>query len=386
MVPLLDRLIWMEIASSFGLAWGILAVLFVMNHLLYTARLAIERGIPVETAAILLLDKLPSLMVHTVPAGVLLGTMMGLSRLADRNEIMALRVCGVSLYRLAVPVVLAGTAATVGALVFAETVGSAGEQRYHKTLAAILRQTLPLQHDGRSFFTLPTSGGTTFHYSQQASPSQTLRGVTTVIFAPGAPLKLIQAGTARYDPSGRWMFSHGHVYVMEPDHPLVAGFDALTVHTPVAQIADVPMSPDEISLRELAATARSLERRRMDPWPYIEELHFRLAEEASSIAFALVAVPLSVTRSNARPMASLGLAIVVLIVYYLLNIPARLACDTRILTPLVAAWLPNIILVGAMAMLPFRIHLGHRAATGAGSRYVNRSERGHEVQESPVVG
>src|SRR5262249_36803457 len=51
---------------------------------------------------------LPSLIGLSLPMAVLLGTLLGIGRLSGDHEVVAARACGVSLLRLALPIILVG--------------------------------------------------------------------------------------------------------------------------------------------------------------------------------------------------------------------------------------------------------------------------------------
>ena len=65
---------------------------------------------------------------------------------------------------------------------------------------------------------------------------------------------------------------------------------------------------------------------------------------ASSVVFALVAIPLSLRPHRSGPSIGMGLSILVLFAYYAIAIPAQLAAEGRVIAPVLGAWLPNAVI------------------------------------------
>lgn len=70
--------------------------------------LFLDKGIPLPVVSEVLLLSLGHIFALTIPMAVLVGTLMAIGHLAGDNEITALKANGVSLYRIAAPLVLLG--------------------------------------------------------------------------------------------------------------------------------------------------------------------------------------------------------------------------------------------------------------------------------------
>jgi len=351
---LLDRLLWSEIGSSFGFSLGLFSVLLVMNHLFYLARLVIGQGIAVQTALILMVYKIPYFVAFSVPMGVLLATVLGIGRLTDHNEIAALRVAGIRLYRIAVPVVLAGALATVGALIFSEGVVSLSDDQYRVVFNEVMSHGPDLRPVENVFFQAPTTGGNALYSAHQYDPrTRTLLGVTVVYLNAGQPLEIIEAQNATYRRGVEWTFHRGSVYAFQNGSVVTTAFDTLAVTVPRSpqEFTVAPQQPSDMSMRELARQVVTLHREGADARAFVGELNSRFATAASCIVFALVALPLSLRPHRSGPSMGLGLSILVLMAYYVIAIPAQLASDGRLLSPVLAAWLPDAVVCAGGAIL-----------------------------------
>ena len=356
-LSLLDRLLTTEVGVSFGFGLAFFSTLLAMNHAFSIARLAVSQGMPFRIVLQLFIYKVPYVVALSAPMAVLLATVLGIGRLTDHHEIAALRVCGMSLYRIATPVVLLGVLAAVGVLVFIEGVVNAANEQYRSVYNAFVTKAPELQPVENVFFQGPSPDGEAQYYARRYNPrTHTLEDVTVIYLRGGQALRVIQAGEATYRQGGAWGFHNGTMYVIEPGRIVTTRFEEMTLNVPrTPQDLTLPPKPAaDMSLPELFREASAARRRGADPRSFLSELHTRIAFSASSVIFALVGVPLSLRPHRSGPGVGMGLSILVLFAYYMLLIPFQLASEGRILPPGLAAWLPDGILGGLGGVLLVR--------------------------------
>jgi len=349
----MDRMLTEEIGVSFGFGVGFFTTLLVMNHIFYLARLAIGQGMPFDIAMQLFGLRVPYIVAFTAPMGVLLATVLGIGRLTDHHEISALRVCGISLYRVAVPVVLLGVVAAAGTLVFGEGIVSIANERYRLVLNDFLTRAPELQPVENVYFQGPSAEGTALYYARRYNPrTRTLEGVSVIYLVSGQPLRIIQAEEANYRRGGAWTFQRGDAYAFSEGKVLATKFTAMDVNLPRSpeELTLPAKQPSDMSLRELSAQVVDARRRGADPRTFVSEFQNRLAGAASSIVFALIGFPLSLRPHRSGPSIGMGLSILVLCLYYAIVIPAQLASEGKVMPPTPAAWLPNLV-VGALGVI-----------------------------------
>jgi lipopolysaccharide export system permease protein len=355
MPSLLDRLVWEEVEASFGFALGFFTILLVMNTLFSLVRQVIAEGLAIGTALLLMLYKIPDIIAFCVPFGVLLATVLGISRLGDHNEITALRVSGVSLYRIAAPVIAGGALAALATLVFSEGVVSLSDHQYRVVAADAASHGPVLRPIQNIFFQapVPPHGSALYHADSYDPRSRTLSGMTIVYLAAGQPVELIVADSARYTRGEEWAFHEGHTYLFSQGNVVATRFAALDVRVPRSplEFSLPPLAPLEMNLRELAREITSLRLQGADPRRYVFALQAKVAAAVSCIIFALIAFPLSLRPHRSGPGMGIGLSFIVLVAYFLIYIPAQTVSEGPLLSPVLAAWLPNLVVGCAGAVL-----------------------------------
>jgi lipopolysaccharide export system permease protein len=356
-MTLLDRLLVLEVSASFAAALGLFSALLVMNHLFYLARLIIGQGIAVRIALVLMAYKIPYFVAFSAPMGALLATVWGMGRLADHNELSALRASGVSLLRIAAPLVTAGLVVAAGTLVFAEGVVSLSEDQYRAVMSDVVTRGPELHPVENVFFQAPIPQGNALYSAHSYDPrSRTLQAVTVVYMTPRQPVQVIQAERAAYLQGTQWTFQNGHVYVLSEGELVSTKFDTLRVTVPRSpqDFTIPPKQPQDMSLRELAGEAARYRANGGDAGPFVGELNTKVATALSAVAFVVLAIPLSLRPHRSGPSMGFGMSILILVAYYLIAIPAQLASDGHVLSPVLAAWLPDAVVGAAGAVLLFR--------------------------------
>src|SRR6185295_105196 len=111
-VRIIDRYIWKELIAPFFLGMIIGTFLLLIDRIFDMMDLIINKGVPVHLVTLLFLYLLPSILVLTIPIGVLFAILVAFGRLSSDMEIVALKACGVSPLRLLWPVLAFGLAIT----------------------------------------------------------------------------------------------------------------------------------------------------------------------------------------------------------------------------------------------------------------------------------
>lgn len=110
---LLTRTVALEIVSSAFLGTVLFTFVLFLQRVSRLFEQLVRGSAPPETVASLFALLLPPALTFTIPVGVLVGTLMTLSRMSGDTEITAIRAGGVSSRRLLMPVLSIGLMATL---------------------------------------------------------------------------------------------------------------------------------------------------------------------------------------------------------------------------------------------------------------------------------
>lgn len=108
-ISVMDRYILGELVPPFLFGVGAFSSLGVaVGTVFQLVRELADNDITLAIALKVFGLQLPYYISLSLPMSMLLATLLGYSRLASDNEITALRSCGIGLYRLVIPAILAG--------------------------------------------------------------------------------------------------------------------------------------------------------------------------------------------------------------------------------------------------------------------------------------
>ena len=103
---IIDRYVAREVLMPFAVDVGLLTFALVTGKLLKLMDMVVNHGVSLGEVMSIIGFIMPAFLELTFPMAVLLGVLMGFGRMSSDQEMTAARACGVSLYRLAVPVMM----------------------------------------------------------------------------------------------------------------------------------------------------------------------------------------------------------------------------------------------------------------------------------------
>ncbi len=354
----IDRYLLREILGPFGLGLLVYTLILLVQQFFDFAEMIIRRGLPAATVGKLLLYSMPSIVVLTLPMALLLGVLLGVGRMASDSELVVLRACGVSLYRLLRPVLLFSLALGLLNTFLMFHVLPRGNTTLSRMLVDIATQTLGSQFEPRVFynefqgkvlyvFDAPPRGGDWDGvFLADAVPGGD--EPTNVVVARHGGLELADQGEQvilRLDDAIQHTYDFNR-----PDHYQTRRYDKLrqVIQDRFASGEREKLlshrDPRSLDYSELEALAR-------DPDRPVEQRRLARVNQQKmfSIPFAcvvlgLLALPLAFNNRRGSKSSGFALSIGIVVVYHVMITQGEEAARVGSLSPVVAMWLPNLVL------------------------------------------
>lgn len=347
-ILLVDRYVVRQILPPFFLGVGAFVVILVGDILYTLAEFLATKRVGFEVLLRLLAYKLPAIAVVTFPVATLIGTLLGLGRLANDRELQAMRLLGMSLLRVFTPVLVFGLFISCLTFMTNEYVAPwANHQGNDLLRRAAFGERFPAIRE-QVFFRGP---GNRFYYIGAADDSRrVLRDV--MIYEAASPLpKLITARYARWDLKV-WNLADG--VMREFDDEGFTRYEAKFAEMKILVGIDGgtflagQKTPEEMTAGELRQYLRLFGSNDAGA-RFAVEYYRKFAIPVASAIFALVAAPLSVRAAGGR-FPGVGVSIALLFAYYVIMSVGKALGATGVLAPALAAWLPNLAF-GLMGLL-----------------------------------
>ena len=367
-ISILDRYIATEFIAPFIFGAGLFSSVGVtIGSAFELMRMAVDLGLPILLVFQVLALSLPQFISYAFPAAVLLAALLSYGRLSSDSELTALRSCGISTYRLLLPILLMGCLVTALTFAFNESiVPAANFQSDHLLDTALNRETPSFreknilykqygkqkQPDGKTKRVLER-----LFYAERFDGEQ-MKGLTILDRSYGRLTTIVTSESGQWNPiNNEWDLFNGTSYIISPDgsYRNIVYFEHQQLQLPRAplDIANSTRSSDEMNIIQ-SFKRLELERQSED----VEEIrkiqiriHQKLAIPCACVIFGLVGGTLGSTFRQASKSTGFGLSVLMIFIYYFLLSFGDALGLVGYISPLLAGWLPNLIGLGIEGLL-----------------------------------
>lgn len=367
----MDRYIAAELLMPFLFGVGAFSSIGVsVGPVFELVRKVVESGLAIDIALNVFLLKLPAFVVLAFPMSTLLTALMTYSRLSSDSELVALRSCGVSIYRLVLPAVILSFVVTGITFLFNERVVPTANYQANQILNQALKDEEPSFQEQNIFYPeyqrVEESDGdkvkilTRLFYADQFD-GERMKGLTIVDRSQQGLNQIVVADSAAWNPNqNTWDFFNGTIYLVAPDgtYRNILQFEHQQLQLPRTPL-DVAAKGREYDEMSIADARERLENIRFsDDEKKIRKLMVRIQEKIAfpfvCVIFGLLGATLGTKSQRTGRATSFGISLVVIFSYYLIRVVSGALGLSGVLSPWLSAWLPIIFGIGAGGLILVR--------------------------------
>jgi LPS export ABC transporter permease LptF/LPS export ABC transporter permease LptG len=401
----LTRYLLSELGTATFAGIAVWTLILMMNDFFFIARLAIQKDLGIGTMLQMLVLEIPSFLVLAIPIGTLLGSLIAVGRLSSDGEIVALQSSGLGPFDLARPMAVHGTLALCGALAIYVFLQPWASYELRGMKGRILTaRNVSSEIKPRVFFdALPPY---VLFVDEIPPGTQGLLERTILYQAPEAGRtgseQLILAKHATIGPAAdrearlRLVFKDGVVHSFrsgDPDSYRSFQFDSFAPG-PIALPAWMQASdqrPDKVvsdmTPKELWREFHRAQEDAASPLrgyrlrSAAAEAHRRLALPFASLVFALLALPLGVSRVRSGKGAGFALSLGIVLAYWMVfTVGLEQAREGRVPVA-IGVWSANVLVL--LWVIVAYLLMRSPART---PRWANLLERGSAALTASVAG
>ncbi len=357
---ILTRYILREVTSHAVIGAAIFTFVLFTRDLGRILELVVRASAPLPSVAEIFFYTVPMALTYTIPMSVLVGILIGLSRLAADSEITAMRATGMGVWNflriLSIFVVAAWVLALVNGIYVAP-----------KSQAALARLEDQLKGSQVSFEVQPRvfyegfpkyvlyvqdvhsaqgaalwKGVFLADVSNASNPVITLarQGIVVSEGQERLHLHLIDGSTHETDPN-------------QPDHYQISTFQQTDI--PIDLPSAGNRNDEPVPLGVMNTWALRDQAKRVDPilarW-YRIEFYRRFALPTACLVLALVGIPLGLSSKKSGKSGGFVLTILLVFVYYVISLVGVSLARQGHVSPWFGAWLANLVfLAGGVFLL-----------------------------------
>jgi LPS export ABC transporter permease LptG/LPS export ABC transporter permease LptF len=352
---LLPQVVDTYVLASFLFYFVLLLVSFVlMTHVFTFFELLsdiIKNRTPMARVLSYHLFLTPRLIYDLTPSAVLAAVLVAFGVLSKHNEVTAFKACGISVYRLAIPV-LAASSFLSGSLFAFDHYWVPEADRRQDALRAEIKGKPPqtyLRPDRKWIYGLHDR---VYYYKYFDQAERVMAGVNVYEIDP-ARFRLkrhISAERARWEPNLKaWIFENGWSCDIDGNRP--TRFDVFTGRTrtfpeleeqPEYFVKEVKQSR-QMNFQELRSYIADLQQSGFDTVALQVQFHKKFSIPVFALIMAMVSIPFAFLAGNRGAMAGVGLSLTIYIAYWSIGQVFEQVGDLSQLPARVAAWAPDAI-------------------------------------------
>ena len=380
---LINRYILKEIAVPFCTILLVLTFVLLMGKILQLMDLMINKGIAFADIARLMILLMPSFLVFTIPISLLMAILIGLGRLSGDNEITVLKMSGVSLYQLSLPVACAALAAfimTATTSLFLVPFGNLASRNLlydmakQKASIGIREKVFIDDFQGILLYAERISVQGDFLEGVLISDNRMTREPSTIIarraYLISNPDTMVI--TLRLEDGSMHTVDAGLKNYRKMDFRF---YDVrLDLAASLSEKKEVDAkSGAEMTIAELVAKLRSLGIKDEALREMAIELNKKLTIPLSCLVFALIGVPIGIRAHRSVRSRGFAIGLALVLAYYLLRLGGEALVETGRLSPVIGTWTPNAVFAVAgiisfymaASEKPLSLHRRRSSAGGA---------------------
>ncbi len=347
-ITLLDKYLLKQVIEMFLMGVCVFtAIIFASDTFITLIKQISQFGLPFKVALMIIILNLPSIIVLTIPMGVLLATVMTLNKLSLASEITVMRACGIGLNRIAKPIFIFAIVMSLFGFFINETiVPITSKQSKDLALWALGQKNIP---NGKQNFVFKELGENAFLkriFYVGYCEDKTLHNITVLDTSKEGTIQVMQAREGKTSPEG-WLFEKGALYTVDSDGKILNTtlFDdfkmSLGIDMSKQMNKDIAKEMNFSKLLKYIATSDLDKKQRRI---VSVELFDKIALPITTIVFVLLGVPLAITPPRVRYNRGFLFSVLIIFVYYLVRALSISFGETGAIPTFLAAWMPNIIL------------------------------------------
>lgn len=362
---ILNRYLFLEMLPPFFINLAFFSFIFLMKQILDITDMIVNHKVGVGPVFLLLVYTMPFFLQYIIPMSIMMAVLMALLRMSGDNEIMALKAAGVSIYRLLTPVLIFSLSGTLITGYMTLVGVPLGAERFKTLLFDVATSNLNVSLKERTFNDNfkqimlyvnkidPQSGelhNVLIEDSRTSGVNNTVVARRGKLF--GEPKEMVYH-LRLYDGTINQMDMHdrsSHTINFET-YDIRLDFKEALSHRGMSE-----KTPDEMTLSSLRAY---LKRAAPDKGKYFGALlqyYKKFSIPVACLAMGLLAVPLGIQARHSKKAFGIGLGLLFFLLYYILLSVGTAFGENGSYPPVVAMWMPNVILGG------FGIYLMVRSA------------------------
>lgn len=290
----------------------------------------------------------PFILTYITPVSLLLGTVFSMGVMSRRNELTALIASGVSLVRVASPIMVTALLVSAGSTYFNDVVVSKANRKNKEIMRYQIEKNTPPPPGLKENFHYLGAEGFVFHARTYNHAAKSFYDLVIQHFDGKSLDRRIDARKASWQ-EGKWVLLDGVERVFSAGRESINTFEFLEM----PEIRELPeefgkkeIDQDNMTFVELREYIEKVRRSGGDVRRYFVDLYFKLSFPLAGSIFVLIGVAFASGKRKPSIATGFGITLLISFLYYGVLRVGQTLGHNGVIPPLLAAQFGNIIFLG----------------------------------------
>jgi lipopolysaccharide export LptBFGC system permease protein LptF len=383
LIKKLDQYVLKETVPFAFIGFSFFTFLFILEELFRIFELILVRDVAAIKIFKLLFFLLPAFFGMTVPMGILVGVLLGITRLSHDTEIIAFQANGISVYRCFRAIYILGFIASIGMVIFNDRFIPYGNRQYRSIFYSILKEKPTVnfkskrrQKVGEKYVIIPykvnpqTGEMTGIYIYEQLKVS----GTRKVTMANKGYWLTDSKNPKSKEIKQLRLVNGAEIKPMNRKHEQQEKYKVL--HTTFNELiilinpekkndsSHLSTSTREKYITDMIKEINQIEQKKKDPEEYKDDSRWRdlqveLMKKFSipfaCFVFAFLGSPLAVSSKRGGKGLGIGFSIIIIFIFYVLWYMGESLGKKKYMDVYTGGWLPDIVLFIAGVIMNIRL-------------------------------
>lgn len=356
-MPILTRYLLKEILKLLVTIFIVVVTIYIFIDFIEKSGKFVQSDLPVERTILFFIFKIPLIISQIAPVAWLLSVLITLGLMNKKNEILALKSCGVSIYILLGPLLIIGIVMACALFFLSDSLVPLASRKSNQIWVEEVRGKKATLTSAEQNIWIDGNGRIT-HIGFFNPRQKLIKDVTIYIFDENFRLiRRLDAVEGTFSPKG-WQLSQIMDQRLEPktEHYIVSHVATKVINLDFSMddLKRVAVKSEELNYAALKEYIQKEESKGYDATTYRVDLHAKLAMPFVCIIMSILGIGIAL-RNNLHDGVAVGVAygIGLSFLYWTMMSFCMSLGYGGMLPPLLAAWIANFIflILGGILLL-----------------------------------
>jgi len=316
---------------------------------------ALENKRPISSILKYLWFYSPQVLFWALPISSFTTIIITLGIMTKFNEVNAMKACGISVYRISLPLVLFGLSVSALSFYIQERILPSSNRNAEEAKAYIKGAPSPRTYMKVDRRWVMGKGNRIYNYRYFDVEKNIFDYITIYELSPNFSLEKRYFGERGYFENGFLRIDNGWVVDSEGITKDLKDFKIQIKEDPSYFVKEWK-EPEEMNIAELRGYIKSLKDRGFDTVKFEVEYHSKFSFPFVSFIMSLIAIPFSFSIGKKGALYGIGFSLLIAIIYWVLFSIFKSLGNVQVLSPFLSAWIANLIfgLIGSYFLFSVR--------------------------------